>query len=340
MTENVDCNDILLSKINERQEPVGNAPTDGKAFIAQYNGNTDFKNFIDDRWGQHAFAPSTNMVILAGKMRDGLKSSAWGKICTGNRLNQWNSRHNAKNKGANCCSKFQNGQIADKVNNPNAPDPNGEDCGYGWSGKPQNWNEDLQMQRTVPPPAWMDDILIMEEHDLPGCNIKLKSGVNFVHDGIYDALKHLNDIYQCICKSNNVLQKNLFGSGSPSAKCSNCENKISAFYQNLDHIKLCENTIIRIITMFQNLHNIARKNVTKSSKKALSSFGKQFVKLCNKLPLELERLKKVVVNIKNVERDEEKDGREKEGGNEKLERKKLRGVDNTFYTKNINLEDN
>ena len=48
----------------------------------------------------------------------------------------------------------------------------------------------------------------------------------------------------------------------------------------------------------------------------------------------------MVVNIKNVERDEEKDGREKEGGNEKLERKKLRGVDNTFYTKNINLEDN
>lgn len=73
MTENVDCNDILLSKINERQEPVGNAPTDGKAFIAQYNGNTDFKNFIDDRWGQHAFAPSTNMVILAGKMRGRVK---------------------------------------------------------------------------------------------------------------------------------------------------------------------------------------------------------------------------------------------------------------------------
>ena len=40
----------------------------------------------------------------------------------------------------------------------------------------------------------------------------------------------------------------------------------------------------------------------------------------------------MVVNIKNLEREKE--------GNEKPERKKLRGVDNTFYTKNINLEDN
>jgi hypothetical protein len=284
MTENVDCNEILLSKRNARQEPLGIAPTDGNDFIAQYTGNTDFKKFIDDKWGQHAFSPSHNHVTLAGKMRDGLKSSAWGQICTGKILRKWNSRHNAKNYGAKCCSKFQNGQIADKVDNPHAPGARGEDCGYGWTKKPKNWDEDLQMRRTVPPPAWMADILTIKQHDLPGCNIKLKSGVDFVNDGIYDALEHLNDIYQCICKSNNVLNKNLFGSESPFDKCSDCERKISALDQHWINVKLCENTIIRIITLFQNLHNIARKNVTRSSRKALSSFGNQFVKLCNKLP--------------------------------------------------------
>ena len=268
----VDCDNILLSKKNPRQENIGNAPTNGNAFIQQYNQNTDFKNFIDKEWGEHAFAPQPS-VTLAKKMRDGLKSSAWGKRCTGKKLNIWPSRHNAKTKGANCCSKFENGQIADTVNLPNK-----EDCGYGWTGKPQDWDEDLQMRRTVPPPAWMPDILALEQIDLPGCNITLKSGVAFVHGGIYEALTHLNAIHQCICESNN-----LFGTEDPENRCNNCETKINAFYDNLDSVDGCDDTILRIITMFRNLHNIARKNVNKSTTKALNSFGKQFVKLCNDL---------------------------------------------------------
>tara|TARA_B110000444_G_C18223738_1_gene315601 strand:- start:92 stop:346 length:255 start_codon:yes stop_codon:yes gene_type:complete len=82
------------------------------------------------------------------------------------------------------------------------------------------------------------------------------------------------------------------------------------------------------------------KNVTKSSKKALISFGNKFVKLCNKLPGAGEEKEGGGEYKKRRTRRRKRRRREKEGGNEKLERKKLRGVDNTFYTKNINLEDN
>jgi hypothetical protein len=272
--EMVDCDNILLSKKKTRQENIGNAPTNGNAFIQKYNEDTRFKNFIDEKWGEHAFKPSTIMVTLANKMRDGI-TSAWGKKCTGKRIEFRPSRHNAKNKSVNCCSKFRNGQIADDVKDASKP----EACGYGWTGSPEKWDEDLQIRRTVPPPAWMADILALQEIDLPGCNITLKSGEDFVDHGIYEALAHLNAIHQCICKSNN-----LFGTRDPLKRCYNCERKINEFYENLDSIESCENTILRIITMFQNIHDIARGNLNKSTTKALNSFGTQFVKLCNKLP--------------------------------------------------------
>jgi hypothetical protein len=272
--EMVDCDNILLSKINPRQENIGNAPTNGNAFIQQYNEDPRFKNFIDEKWGEHAFKPSHNFVNLAEKMRDGIKTS-WGKECTGKKIEIRPSRHNAEKKGVNCCSKFRNGQIADDVADPSKP----EACGYGWSGKAQDWNEDLQMRRTVPAPAWMANVLALEQINLPGCNITLKSGSDFVRDGIYEALAHLNAIHQCICKSYN-----LYGDRDPDDRCINCETKIRAFFDNPDSEDECDDMILRIMTMFQNLHDIARrKKVTKGSKTALMSFGKEFVKLCNNL---------------------------------------------------------
>ena len=154
----VDCDNILFSKMRSREENIGNVPTNGSAFIQRYNEDTRFKNFIDEKWGEHAFKPQKKAGLLAQKMRDGITTS-WGKICTGKKIEMRNSRHNAKKKGVHCCSKFSNGQIADDVEDPSKP----EACGYGWSGNAQDWNEDLQMRRTVPAPAWMNRVLALSQ---------------------------------------------------------------------------------------------------------------------------------------------------------------------------------
>lgn len=133
-------------------------------FINMYRQNANYQNWTDRVWGKRAY-DSRPQAAIDAKTEAGIRSSYNGSAhprkCTGEQKWTGSSRHNAKDKGMRCCSKWQNGQMADDVNAKT-----GEDCGYGWTGRPESM-EATELEMPLPPPrperAWMKEFRTFDD---------------------------------------------------------------------------------------------------------------------------------------------------------------------------------
>ena len=151
------CLDSNRNFSNGYEEVIGVTPNNAQSFITRYRQDNDYRNYIDARWGERAYFGAAPDVV-DNRTRDGIVEG-WGRKCTGQRQKRINSRHNAKNRGINCCSKFRNGEMAFSLDDNRQGQ---EDCGWGWTGRPVNIDPD-EYKLTVdhPPPAWMEDFEVI-----------------------------------------------------------------------------------------------------------------------------------------------------------------------------------
>lgn len=134
-------------------------------FIHMYRTNPAYRQWVDRTWGRRAYNAERGN-ILDRKTEAGIRSSygdsAHPRKCTGEQKWTGDSRHNAKAKrSVKCCSKWQNGQMADAVNATTE-----EDCGYGWTGRPENMDA-TELVMPPPPPrpdrAWIEEFRTFDD---------------------------------------------------------------------------------------------------------------------------------------------------------------------------------
>ena len=131
--------------VNGGKEAVGETPTNVNEFKTRYRADSDYKDHIARKWGEKTNW-GTGMADIDKKTEHGF-NLGYGYKCSGNFHKVFNSRHNAKNAGNKCCSKFRNGLMAFNIPGA-APVPGGgkgsvEDCGYAWTGVKEAWDEDV-----------------------------------------------------------------------------------------------------------------------------------------------------------------------------------------------------
>jgi hypothetical protein len=136
-------------------------------FIQMYRENPVYQQWTDRVWGRRMY-DSRPRVAIDAKTEAGIRSSYNGtarpRKCIGKQEWTGSSRHNAKDAGVRCCSKWQNGQMADDVKATGIK--NGEDCGYGWSGNPVRMDAtELVMPPPPPPPgkAWIEEFRTFDD---------------------------------------------------------------------------------------------------------------------------------------------------------------------------------
>jgi hypothetical protein len=243
------------------------------AFISKYRSDTDYQAWIESQWGKRAF--NFNNSILDGKMVAGIHNSFGIKPvprkCTGSQIWTGPSRHNAKAQGVVCCSKWKNGQMGDGVDEWTKI-KEGEDCGYGWNGRPEKMDANDLVMPPRPPPserAWIKELLTFGKIDnLPTLNnLALKSGAEFLALDLNSKISEFLTILTCLNPTHH-----------------SCEDIIETFKQNSHIVVKVERDVIseQLDRLFYDLHRdvLSKK---KNSKSIKSEFYINFELLCNTL---------------------------------------------------------
>ena len=315
-------------------EVLGDTPEDATAFKQRYRQDSDYQGHIEKVWGARKY--DTRPQVDIDKLTEFGIDNGWGGKCAGNMIRTGNSRHNAADAGVLCCSKFRNGQVA--FNLPGPKNGINEDCGYGWSGRMEDWDADeLQLIRVRAPPAWMDAFLRLEDKPLLSCEENLLSGSDFAKMAVSEQLLHLLEIQRCICFSDAAP----FGQGEHVPEhleriCTTCNQQILNFIDNVNsyappiQIDECRTIITEIFTLYSQLHNIASRMQGISAKKGLRKFTKDFLRLCNNLVQEGGLKRKRKSKTKNLRKYKYNKTKRKKR-NDKLKKKENKKAMNKYH---------
>ena len=245
-------------------------------FMQNYRENPQYQAHITRVWGDRAYdeRPTSD---LDGRTMFGIQNG-FGYQCSGSYMKRYNSRHNAENNGASCCSKFRNGQAAFNIkgapefrigNGPGAS--RNEDCGFAWTGRREDWNHDLlDMTTRIAPPDRVAQVRLLQAKSIFGTDIDLVSGDVFANWDIYEQLEHLQSIYTSICGgaigqtigSDGPFADEVLGERDDAGirpNCFTCEQNIQNFYNAAaaGNRQDCRLLVGRLFELFIQVHGIA-----------------------------------------------------------------------------------
>jgi len=127
--------------------PLRNDAANAAEFIRRYSEDNDYRDWFNRTHGEFPYEGGVPLNII---------NASWANprnrhVCIGQRLGApINSRNNAidKRPGASCCALTRDGMFGTNIRT--RINPNGEDCGYAFSGGPVVSAIPSEVNRTAP----------------------------------------------------------------------------------------------------------------------------------------------------------------------------------------------
>lgn len=247
-------------------------------FMTRYRQDNDYRQWVDDNWGRRAFEKPPG--IIDTYTRDGILLSygqgAHPRKCTGSNTAFHRSRNNAEKKGAKCCSQWQNGQMGSR---PNDKLKQSENCGYVWSGQPENMDaNELVMpvvQHAVQHPIdWEARLRLFAPlkygYDEYG-NYQEVNCSEFIDMSVGRKLGKLQEIYLLLCGPDE---------NPVELQCNACRGTIRAFLMQTrtepdeEYMRQLNTVLMRMF------YELALPQTTRQRRVSAQRFRDEFLRLC------------------------------------------------------------